>query len=135
MTNLLNLNNFNSLQLTLIPSQFSDSESVSWSNEAPILVAEIADKLSLHLFFDYLRETSIKYQNYSEAIYFVEKHLTIFFAYDDTQASKGITMSLSVETLNYLTKAHLDCFQRTFDIFKQLQELRFLVSMEKLSLC
>lgn len=135
MTNQVNLNNFACLQLTLTLSQPSEQVGIPWPQVACILIEEITDHLSLSLFFDCLQGTNIKHKNYSDTYYFLEEHLTILIAYDATQANKGITVSMSVETLNYLTKAYFECFHKKFDIFEQLQELSFLVSIKKLSLC
>lgn len=127
------LSNPTNLKITLTPSQPSEWVCIPWSQAANILIEEITDHLSLSLFFDCLQGTNIKHKNYSDACYFLEEHLTILIAYDATQANKGITMSMSVETLNYLTKAYFECFNKEFDIFEKLQELRFLVSIQKLS--
>lgn len=135
MTNQINLNNFTSLQFILTPSQPADWKSVQWSQYALNLIAEITDHLSLDTFFYSLRDTDMKYRNYSDSFYFVEEHLAIMLGYDFTQPNKGITVSMSVETLNYLTKAYFECFNKEFDIFEKLQELHFLVSIQKLSLC
>lgn len=135
MTNQVNLNNFACLQLTLTPSQPSEWVGIPWPQVAIILISEIVDYLSLPLFFDCLRDTKIKYKNYSDAYYFVEEHLTILLAYDATKENRGITMSLSFETLKYLTKAHTECLQEEFDIFEYLQELSSLVGIQKLSFC
>ncbi|MBJ6746157.1 hypothetical protein JEQ21_06765 [Streptococcus sp. 121] len=135
MTNQVNLNNFAYLQFILTPSHPSEWVCIPWSQAANILIEEITDHLSLSLFFDCLQGTNIKHKNYSDAYYFLEEHLTILLAYDATQPNKGITVSMSVETLNYLTKAYFECFNKEFDIFEKLQELHFLVSIQKLSLC